>query len=1618
MNPRGSNTISFFHGLCKASLHYTARLYLLLPLLISVAISPPTASTAVAQEDTIGYPGEIYYKPLTNLVKSSPFPNAVSSGGQTNIGFLYGSIAQQYARDNVLETCFFHRTADFVNNVGTCVFRLNPTGGSYLMKRFTVKYSGTTNTDKPVFAWDTASDKTLNLLIGKHFIFLPTDQTNAWGAPANYPNFFLAVCTEKVGADTRLYLAEIAIADYTVKYDRYSGTSVFYTYTGGTFVVTKRSRVSTYHETKYNVIWNPLDTSKPYRVASQPSNNIVFAYRRVVTENIYCWFFSPLNCPNDPSYTFNFIFDIAVEGNSLYLLTLGTDSARSDKVMICSLGLAPVSGTSVNGALYIETDNGGGINVYQVSSYSTTNPRVYWNFALFTGSQTSKLPIRAIMTHNFDTNNDNNGQVISLNKFITTTVRLNTNVVWPIRPSENTQIEIVNTGVFNSIMNIKHYVNNKLTYLDIWNFYNVADQDNLANQKFWRIPVTECDDAFAGASDLNSIATMTLNNFIMVHCVKDNILTSSIYGAEPAYTALLKFDGVTTATNINVESQSTMTVDANPVSFFKQTLSYVPWTSYFTNMPTYVLNPNTLTVTENSYKSLPFTLNTMIGATMRVTMDNPLIPGLYVLDNKQHVIQYKRSDLGSTDSDQVVLNSIGGVYEDDNRKVGVMTCTEFGNYQAGYFERLCVEVANFAPNPVASIIETIDLTKANCQSILIRLKDKVGTKQTFLVYDTIAKALLKYTDMDGYANYGMGCANSDTVIAIGWNNLDATNPPKVIAFSLSTKANVPAPTGFANFGLESCLNIVSAGLTWPVKAVVKSAVTGLVFNYATYMPNTKILAVATLPFNKTSTKFEGSGLFDYIYTENWYNSNTKICFLKESFIIFDPTSLSTPVKVFYGEYYMNNKKRYAQSLIDISQVGNFDLKSVFCHRLQLIDSISIYGEKTFTGTDGFTYTHSVVATFEVSDAVEAQRLYNLQIFQKKFISVTASDNGNKAIYFRLKEFMSSNIFYRVQWEKDQSLAYFNLVQGDYDAKFIVSNSQKNQSVTLKLTVNKQQSIVVTPNSGLEYIAGQELSLLNSATNIASLVSGPIFSIELIPSPTTAASNLVQKSRRINLLSDAAPALRPTTTPSVLASSIKVDRFPNGTVIYSSEDKSFYIYKNGAALARCQVTNSDVSTFKVALADRALINRLYIVFSVFDKLYMTFYDFTTSTCSSIDVVLMYTALGTGTASEIFVSSPSLFLISPIDTTGTTASNDFMLTIFKAKGVIEYYYSTKIAAGVTPLNLIYVDAENIPAQVNSRVPYTAVDGYIDCKLVYSPSYSASDYILATCLTKSDPSSSVDQLLIVNLNHKSATPSTRTYPYTDSTLFASAMSISCYFKSVAVLNCAVDISDGSFITFDLPQITDPDPLMFAFEQTSLKYINSAVPVDTLSIAHNDKYSVVFGRKKQGSYILGDAVAIVYKDISGTRLQYAGVDIGVFPVAGQVGFGYFCDAQSSFFAYDGVNSKLKVYNISEVAIAFPPALLADLNGVLRFSNPMIGSQIVDITLKSLFRPQVFYVPPPPPEPTPLWKIYWWVPLVVIALVIAVLFLRVQWLKLQERNRLARMKNEQVITNLKEFYY
>jgi len=222
---------------------------------------------------------------------------------------------------------------------------------------------------------------------------------------------------------------------------------------------------------------------------------------------------------------------------------------------------------------------------------------------------------------------------------------------------------------------------------------------------------------------------------------------------------------------------------------------------------------------------------------------------------------------------------------------------------------------------------------------------------------------------------------------------------------------------------------------------------------------------------------------------------------------------------------------------------------------------------------------------------------------------------------------------------------------------------------LKVKVNKQQSIVVTPNSGLEYIAGQVLpltTLLSTSTAIASLVTGPVFSFDLIPPPTLPGSNLVITSKRINLLSSAPPAQR--SALPVSPSTVKIDRFTDGLVAYIRTDTTFYIYKNALPLGKCSISvaNADIFSFRIAVVNRTTLQRIYIVFENSNNiLLLTFYDLLTNTCSPIDVQLQYKVLGTGSDTDVSVSDGSLFLVSPLGT-GTASTNDFVLTQFRPGG----------------------------------------------------------------------------------------------------------------------------------------------------------------------------------------------------------------------------------------------------------------------------------------------------------------------------------------------------------------
>lgn len=246
-------------------------------------------------------------------------------------------------------------------------------------------------------------------------------------------------------------------------------------------------------------------------------------------------------------------------------------------------------------------------------------------------------------------------------------------------------------------------------------------------------------------------------------------------------------------------------------------------------------------------------------------------------------------------------------------------------------------------------------------------------------------------------------------------------------------------------------------------------------------------------------------------------------------------------------------------------------------------------------------------------------------------------------------------------------------------------------------------------------------------------------------------------------------------------------------------------------------------------NRTTLQRIYIVFENSNNiLLLTFYDLLTNTCSPIDVQLQYKVLGTGSDTDVSVSDGSLFLVSPLGT-GTASTNDFVLTQFRPGGEIEYYYAATVPINTTPISLTYVSAETAPG----NTPYQNIGGYSVCRYINSP--TAASLGLGICLSTSVMNGKPDELVVVNLQPAQTTPLTRTTAVVNSAALQGAVNIACRFFTDTQIGCAVDTTDGSFTTLTLDQTADPDPAKYTFTINNVVGITSAVPVNTLAIAHS---------------------------------------------------------------------------------------------------------------------------------------------------------------------------------------
>jgi len=420
-------------------------------------------------------------------------------------------------------------------------------------------------------------------------------------------------------------------------------------------------------------------------------------------------------CAQRTGHTTDFVLDLAVDDEQIYVLSIGSNTNDLNKVGLCSIYLLLSSLTITDPVIIYNINsgtNGFKISFAQIATYTYSSVNPYWHFAQFTGGGNTPISVRAKVSHEYDSNFDNYNQRITIQRFDASGILPSSIVLKAFRPPENTDMKLVTTGGFSSFLNIRHFIAGRLVYLDVWNLYNALNTNDLTGYKFWRMSMSQCDDAFSGVSLPADVATNSLNDFVMVNCQKDNILASFVYSAEPAYTALMIFPSTATNKVRKPSSQSTMSLNGSPRAYFAQTLDLKPWADVFAYMPPYTLSPSSITVTENSYKTLPFTRDGLIGATMRVLLEDPKIAGVLVLDNKQHIVRFSRSDTGASkasDADQVYLNSVGGVYDDDYGKMGIMSCSELGNYTIGSFDRSCLQLADYVPSPQATIESTLDM---------------------------------------------------------------------------------------------------------------------------------------------------------------------------------------------------------------------------------------------------------------------------------------------------------------------------------------------------------------------------------------------------------------------------------------------------------------------------------------------------------------------------------------------------------------------------------------------------------------------------------------------------------------------------------------------------------------------------------------------------------------------------------------------------------------------------------------------------------------------------------------------------------------------------------------------
>jgi hypothetical protein len=1050
-----------------------------------------TVSQLFAPEVTYtGYPGEQFEYSLTQLADVGGAANRPYYMASTNTQFALNIPRQftwAYNYDRKVQGC----TGVMLNstdNVIVCLQYPNdyPAGNQWLLSTFVTVCNDAKNWCWMDFLWATYYVP-VNLCTGVEYIISSSINLNEV--------ILMGTKYDPATAKTSIYYAKVpsisTMTNNVVPPGILLGSCTTPLLVNGKFELKKDHLYTKYSD--WDIFANSADTDRGWNSATNPTNTKLLMIK--LTTN------PPAIYLNDVSSNLDYIFDIWYN-TKLWIIGLHSANTASANVRIYYKEVDSA------GAVYAAGDNSGQPLVVDGSFH----PREFYHFAPLGNQNITGSNYWVLISHKWDPSKPDTQQTIQSNLLWWNQVIPNPNDVWAIRPSELLNIKVRNFGRPTSFMNIKYYQEDRVLYLDQISSYKMtipsAPPWTISNLFHFRSTVGLAEEAInfpknqlAMESYVYPSAGFSVSSLLIRDYVINSYMAPELWN--DAFTNIIQFQDPMPS-NKTHEVNITYHVNVQPsANTFKQnatqkfTLSYR--TSYFDQLS--IVSPFINTnndVMKNSYIGFNIQWYELYGCNVSLSLLSPNDLNINFLDNKQHFITFNRSDLDTSniaDSDQIYYVGGGALFEDQNRKIGFATCTEKGNYNEQTFERSCRQVASIESMGQTIVAVRDYNTNKMCKSVMFILENKITKEKVFYGFYLPENKFIWFGNITGgLSGYDIGCTPK-TYNGYGYNKGPGVPVKEFVYILANGTIDIPID---ANHMMDSYPNLVDS-----MFVKVGTTLSYMTHKRYEYLKMSKF-GSAEGRFDIVGPPYRYFGYQDYnwdaFYTMNdvTYTGNST-CFFPTSWIVYS-TDLNIQPKItaMFGQWYADKSaKFYERRVFDLRQLNFTNIKLLFCHRLDVTEAFSVYGEQVVTD-GGITITRSIIATFTVNSTDHNKKVYNILNTTKKFIKVESTDDGNREIYFDLKEFSNSQ-FYRVQFPETLLLGY--LGNNNYPIgtaiplKFEAKNNFKSTQFGISLKYNPLPVITVVPKTDQDYVQYKQLDILQ---DITATITGPIFTIDLAP----------------------------------------------------------------------------------------------------------------------------------------------------------------------------------------------------------------------------------------------------------------------------------------------------------------------------------------------------------------------------------------------------------------------------------------------------------------------------------------------------------------------------------------